>query len=99
MVVFGDGAVICGAVTIPTRLVEKVIALAAFLSMKTGNRIRTLLQRGASTLHSITVDIIHVYIFPAALAINGNIGGISSNNKSIRHADRSDCSGRVPTSD
>ena len=80
MVVLGDGAVICGAVTIPTRLVEKVIALAAFLSMKTGNRIRTLLQRGASTLHSITVDIIHVYIFPAALAINGNIGGISSNN-------------------
>ena len=78
MVVFRDGAVICRAVTIPTRLVEKVVALAAFLSIKTGNRIRTLRQRGASTLHSITADIIHVNIFAAALAIDGNIGGIFS---------------------
>jgi hypothetical protein len=75
MVVFRDGAVICGAVTKPSKLVEKVIALAAFLSIETGNRSRTLLQRGASTLHSITVDIIHVYIFLAALAVDSNIGG------------------------
>jgi hypothetical protein len=58
-------------------LVEKVVALAAFLSIKTGNCNCTLRQRGASTLHSITTDIIHANIFPASLAINGNIGGIS----------------------
>ena len=78
MVVFRDRAVISGAVAIPTRLVEKVVALAAFLSIKASNRNCTLRQRGASTLHSITADIIHVNIFAAALASNGNIGGIFS---------------------